>query len=469
MHNNRRILLIIVMTCVCLIGFCSLLISLEAGLRNKTSYNNMNRLIQGDRSVDVLVVGSSQAAYDFLPMELWNEYGMTSYVLHANNNGVKRYKPMVELALEYCDPKLIVVNTDQYWIESPPEKQLASYHEFADAFPLSWTKIKTTCELYSDSETRKEILFPFLTYHDRWKEADDSDFMVKDDAANGSDYSDQISSITLPEPEDEIEATLPEEGADNIGTITDFIDIFQARGIPVLVVTFPFEASSSTKKLGYYHALAGEIEAHGASYLNLLENQQVVDARTDFKDGTHLNAKGARKMTSYLGDVFRSSYGIPDRRSDDMIRNIWDADYKAYQEMKVRAFLRAESVQSALLLAADNDFKAAVYLRYDSPALFDSTCDVVITEIAPFIRLQEAKDTECSFLGLYDPVTNEISEDLDPDQDTWIDALGGSDAVYTDDADAYIAIFDRMTGKHLGTKIFTTKQILTSIEEQRRD
>lgn len=465
MHSKKQFFLTLVISIAAILCLALVFIFLENGLRNKTSYSHMNRLLTSQNNVDVLIVGDSQASNDFLPMELWSEYGMTSYVVHANNNDIKRYKSMTELACDYCSPKLIVLSSDQYWVESSDEKILASYHEYADTFPLTVTKAKTTLERFPDIKTASEILFPFLTYHNRWKDLSDSDFVLEDTTLKGSDYIPTAASVLLPEVTGPILPSVPEEGSENLDAICDFISYFEAKGIPVMVVTFPFEVSADSEKLSYFKTLEETVTAQNTLYCNFAVDHKMVDADTDFQDGVHLNALGAKKMTSYLGKLFQDVYKIPSHFGEESFEAEWNADYSDYLNTKIENFTMADSLESALLLGNDSAFNTTVYLDWESPAWQSNKVLKLTQAITTFSQMQEARDMQCSFLGAANTGHNVIGEVLDPDDDTWIAALGGEEVVSDKDADAFVAIFDAKTGAHISTKCFHTSTMLSSEEK----
>lgn len=133
--------------------------------------------------------------------------------------------------------------------------------------------------------------------------------------------------------------------------------------------------------------------------------------------------------------------------------------------MKIEAFEKTDSLQHALLLAKDRDYTPVVYLDWSSAAWQDETCMALLKNLSSFEKLEEAHDTQCSFLGIVDAEGNPSSEILDPDTPEWKKALGGNDVVNTDSADAYVAIFDKTDGKFLGMKAFeTSKELVSKID-----
>jgi hypothetical protein len=48
--------------------------------------------------------------------------------------------------------------------------------------------------------------------------------------------------------------------------------------------------------------------------------------------GLHLNLSGATKLSGYFARVLTQDHGIPDRRSDESIRAVYDEKLRLYDE-----------------------------------------------------------------------------------------------------------------------------------------
>lgn len=455
------------------LGFCILT---ERVCRNKTSDERMRGLLESGTNEDILFVGNSQIAAGVLPMELWAHYGYTSYVLYATNNGIGRSKAMLELALDYTQPKLVFLSTDQYWKESSIETQVSGYHEYADAFPLSWTKIKTTVALYEDRELQKEILFPFLTYHNRWKELGEEDFDPASfqEVTKGSTYCATIASVTLPEPIPKEDAALPE--GDSVALIEEFIQTCQSRGIQVVLLTLPFEIGEEQQR--YFHGLAKVAEQYKVPYLNLTENCEIVNPRTDFEDMTHLNVSGAKKMTEYLGRYIQDNYQIPVRLEE--YGESWGSDYRSYCDYKNQMLRESDNLQEILLMCRDDSINCAVYVGGASACFRDGKTMELLHNIGPLPGLDMAAESRQDYFFLLDYGAGQIFEWANPARQEMETSLGTirfcmdadqKPGLYTDGseqnlfahkgrADVCIAVFDRWTGELICTRIFKTSRQL---------
>ena len=309
-------------------------------LVRKTSRNRMQNLIEGETNKDILFVGTSHIMDGVIPAELWNEYGYTSYVLCGEYNDMDRNVPMLRLALQYTQPSLVVLDVDNYWEKSPAENTLNGYHEYADAFPLTPEKIKTTLELYPDRETRTEILFPILRYHDRWKDLSRGDFRKKGNAdyLKGYEFSADVQEVELYETVSKESGVLLED-VYGVAAIEQFIEECRSRGIEVLLITIPFAAN--TEEQTYLQGIHKLAEEKQVAYVNLL-TEGLVDGETDFRDDGHLNVFGASKVTAYLGEYIQENYKVPVRSEEAVYQAEWDADYREYEQHKQEALAEVD-------------------------------------------------------------------------------------------------------------------------------
>lgn len=332
MTRKKRILAAV--TAVIMLSFTLFVTDItNRTLMRKASRDRMQDLIEGETNKDILFIGNSHIMDGVIPMELWKEYGYASHLLCAEYNDMERYPAMLELALQYTDPSLVVVDVDNYWEKSPDDKTLMSYHEFVDAYPLNRTKVKTTLELYPDMERRREILFPFYLYHSRWNDLSRND-LKRSDTSNylkGYEYTTESTSVEIPELVPQSDGVLIED-AYGLGALQKLIADCEEKGISVLLVTIPYAADVPEQQ--YLQGLHTFAERNGVSYLNLIEREALVDEGTDYREAGHLNVHGAEKVTTFLGNYIKENYDTPVRSGEEPYRTEWNENYEKYQEFK---------------------------------------------------------------------------------------------------------------------------------------
>lgn len=425
MKRRKFILNIII---VVFMVFASMVLMYKADkiYQKKESRDDYYDFIHSPLNSDILFVGTSHMTRAVNPMELWDINGYTSYVLAAAGNGVKRENAILDIALDYSTPKLVVLDTDQYWKADELDHQVKMYHNFSDAFPLSGTKIRTTLALYEDNSVRAELLFPWLIYHNRWGKLRREDFYPNNDSIcfKGSIYDSNIGKANLPRTplnRDKI-ADIGEEGLEEIER---FIRKCRSENIEVLLVTLPYSVDNERRLYGIkIEELASQ---YGVNYINFNEWEFFVDENTDFSDTSHLNISGAKKMTEYLGDYISDHYDVPDRRTEKEYLDKWNEDYEAYREQVKQKIIEETELKKVLLMCNDKAFKTVVY--------FDDTLQCQSTDL--IIKLLEDN-----------PKANII------DKKTALSMLAEDEKNLFEEKDGYVWVYDATTDDLICEKSF---------------
>ena len=326
-----------------------------------------------DRDYDVLFMGTSHVINSVFPMELWKEYGITSY----NCGGTSNYLPttywVLQNALDYVTPKVVVIDCLRLAMDEKCP-YLARAHYSLDAFPLSMTKINAIRDLMDDPggntalEAEKasniaqsptlELLENFTLYHSRWNELREDDFSPASSREKGAETRIDVVQGSLERIDPSLSA---EPGHTGEVYLRRMIESCRERGIEVMLTYFPFPASEEAQmEANRAYAVA---EEYGIPYVNFLEYDDIIDYRTDLYDSySHVNASGARKITSWIGEYLMRQYDLPDRRNDPAY-SYWDEDYREYEVLK-NDYLNSENdVVNYLMLLARDDIDIMIFIQ----------------------------------------------------------------------------------------------------------
>lgn len=361
----------------CVLTLCLLAVSLNFLtnlMERKASLIMYQPFFEQEADFDVLFIGSSHVKNGVFPMELWNDYGIVSYNYGGDGNRIPTTYWVMENALDYTTPKLIVV--DCYFLEEDTKTTpfYSNLHSSLDAFPLSATKIKATLDLLNDPVLSKRIedgtvveaekrtpvglLWDFSIYHTRWNVLKEDDFQVITTSEKGA-----LPIIAVAVPQDFLKVGRSEKLEENtvgIEYLKKLIEKCQKRGIDILLTYLPFPANVACQKsANIVYEIAAE---YGINYINFLD-MDIVDFNTDCSDSNnHLNPSGARKVTDYLGKYIMENYQIPDQRGNPEYSD-WFEDYEEYKETK-RSNLQAQrSWDTYLMLLADKNLDAVVEIK----------------------------------------------------------------------------------------------------------
>ena len=272
------------------------------GLYNAQAYGFQS---EPANSIDVYIVGNSNAGAAWSPMTAWYEDGITSYVSSTPWQNMAQAYHLFRMAVKAQHPKIVVLETDELFTH---KKDL-------------------------DTSIFEE-LFPLLKYHDRWKQFRLSNLFQKTEytciyAAKGQTVR------TTSKPYTGRDYMAAADGTETVSSgylyfLNQFVSDCRKAGITLVLADVPSASSWSMKRHNTIQAYA---DAHGLAFydMNISNADYAVDLLHDFRDGgDHLNADGAETMTSYLARALQLSYSLPDHRDDSAYTAEWNDCYEKY-------------------------------------------------------------------------------------------------------------------------------------------
>lgn len=280
-------------------------------------------------TIDVLVMGDSNAAQGISPMEWYNAYGITGYTYGSGWLTVYSIYYRLQNILKEQAPKVVVLGTGTVYSKRGNETYLQ-------------------CALGDITDE----LFPLLRFHDNWK------YLTLDNMLEEHDYSwrDANKGYT---PITEVSAytggsymynpdTPPEEIPLLARLYLDrIVTLCRDNGCELLLITVPTVSWSMAR----HNGIRDYAEQQGLTYIdyNLDSENPGIDWRTDTPDsGAHLNVLGARKLSQALGKVLADSGQIPDHRGQPGYED-WDADAQSYLATMEQAIPENEAKAAAQL------------------------------------------------------------------------------------------------------------------------
>lgn len=370
-----------VLSCVVTIGLVLVFLGFSTDLmERKSSDEKYTPFFEQEEDFDVLFMGTSHVINGIFPMELWKDYGIVSYNFGGHSNEFATSYWVMENALDYTEPDLIVIDCVYLGSQMKTSLNISSVHLSLDAFPFSETKLRAVWDLLDDdvsaeanannhkSEARTAMgfLWNYSVYHVRWEALEKNDFKPSVGKEKGAES--RIAVMPYNE-EDEIPSDIKqEEDTLAVKYLKKMIEDCQNRGIDVLLIYLPFPAANEDyqKEANRVYDIA---EQYGVNYINFLK-EDVVNYATDWYDGGHLNPSGARKVTDYLGEYIKEHYDIPDQRANDAYSS-WQGDYEEYRELKVKWLESRNALDIYLMLLADKNF--SVIIEVNNPEIWKSS------------------------------------------------------------------------------------------------
>lgn len=277
---------------------------------------------------DVLCIGSSHVYYGINTCQLYEDYGIASYLLASPGQPVWISYYLLEEALKTQTPALTVLDIGTMYRK---EEDFGAYSwETLISMKPSVTKWKAiqAVNQYGEFLDAVGAFLSFPYYHTRSFSLTSEDFNNTDEIrylGYKPDFT-VISGKELAKWEKDPDRKLDESpicGTEEPVTertehyLRRFIELCQEKEIPLLLVNSPFANQVEEKRRAdaYIQKIA---EEYGVPLIegNRLKEDMQIDFASDLLDASHLNYYGSLKYTRYLADWMQSHISLPDRRED---------------------------------------------------------------------------------------------------------------------------------------------------------
>lgn len=260
----------------------------EAGFRHASAYSIVN---EPSNTIDVLILGTSQAYCSFIPMEIWKNTGITSYVCSTPSQPLYYTEEFLHNAFENQTPELVVLETD------------ALFEKFTDISIL---------------EHKLENASSLITYHSRWKELTAEDFSFSYDYSQrhlGKGFIYDYRNVSGINPN----YMVPSDDVKQISEASIFyleriIDFCREKNAKLVLVS---AISASNWDYSKHNAVEAVARKYNIDYVdvNLMPEKIGLDWDKDWLDeGKHLNYYGAVKMTKWFSVYLQDFEFLSDKR-----------------------------------------------------------------------------------------------------------------------------------------------------------
>lgn len=285
--------------------------TLEAGI-GKRKQPASGIFTEPENTIDVLVLGDSESYNSYIPLELWNQYGFTSYVCGTPAQRISNSYQYLKLAFNKQKPKIVILEANNLYTKNGVVRHIK---EYIDKY------------------------IPVFEYHDRWKNLSKEDFykspkyteIVND---KGYRFSNKIRKVKKSKRENfmnvnEIAKTIPNDNKKHLKEIKAYCDKNNAK---LILYNSPAPANWNYDKHNGIEKLAKSLEIEYID-LNLKVDELKINWKKDSQEtrGEHLNYTGAMKVTNYLGNYLKSNNELPDHRQDEEY-NAWNEAYNNFQK-----------------------------------------------------------------------------------------------------------------------------------------
>lgn len=294
-----------------------------------------------ENSIDVLFLGSSHGVTAFIPQELYNNYGITSYNLSCEQQNLVISYYWLKEALRFQKPKAVVLET--FYLFNDQFDSSEAYMRKAMDY-MKWSSVKRQaindiCTI-DTTQSKSSYYFTNQRFHTRWRELSENDFsypqMSKHYELKGfSTKFDQINE------NDYVPLSVAEssESANTVELMQLYLEkistLCAENNIELILVKNP-TTSQTVKKYNATKELANEL--HLAFYdfnTAKLYNDIGFSFAEDMIDRGHASLKGAMKITNYLGGILQEDYGIAPQ-----VNEVWENTRYTYSCLQFNSNLK---------------------------------------------------------------------------------------------------------------------------------
>lgn len=284
---------------------------------------------------DVLFVGDCEVYENFSPITLWEEYGITSYILGSAQQLIWHSYYLLEDALKYEKPEVVVFSVLSMMYDTP---QKEAYNRMSiDGMPLSLSKIKSAKAAMLPEEDLITYIFPLLRYHSRWNELSNEDFeyWFKKDKIAHNGYLMRVDvkpAGSFPNPRKLADYRFGETSYKYLDKI---VKLCKDNDIELVLLKAPSLYPHWYEQ--WDEQMIDYANKNDLLYINTLNNLDDIglDFNTDTYDaGLHLNLSGAEKASVFLGNILKTEFNLADRRQDENLKALWKEKADAYYKME---------------------------------------------------------------------------------------------------------------------------------------
>ncbi len=286
-----------------------------AGFKNKLQYA-YSFAYEPESSIQIACVGNSDLYSGFTPIDLWKEFGYTSAVCASARQSIQESLNLLKRLFKTQSPQIVIIETDMLYDENPEKDN-------------SMTR---TDELYDFFESMKpeyferdiENVFPLFKFHNIWKKFEGT---AKKPTFNSHGYRYNNKTCKLKSRE-YMKSTASAEPISKMNSkqMDKLIAFCQKNNAKVILVEMPSVTSWNYER---YNAVAEYARERNVPFLdlNLLYDDIGISMTDCFRDrGNHLNYRGAKAVTEYIGDYISQNYELECLHFDKNY-SYWNDDY----------------------------------------------------------------------------------------------------------------------------------------------
>ncbi len=258
-----------------------------------------------EQTLDVLFFGHSGLYSAISPMELYKEYGFTSYDCAQALQLPWESARWLKALLKVQSPEVVVIEVDHlFYDQKMTVAKNSAQNIFYDVFPVFRNHANWKSRLGGGKKARSVTKGYF--YNTSVRPYTGNKKLQK---------TDQVYKI----------------GKRHRKALEEMRTLCAERGIRLMLLEVP---SVVLWDYSRYNAVRAYAEEYGLEFVDLNQclDELQFDWKKDTRDkGDHMNYTGAKKVSGYVGKVLKERYSLPDRREDPAY-GFWKEDLAGYEK-----------------------------------------------------------------------------------------------------------------------------------------
>ena len=276
-------------------------------------------------SVDVLFFGSSLAYCDIVPGVIWEDAGVTSYLIAGPEQTFPITFDYVKEACRTQRPKVIAIELNGMFFQ-----RYQNYTKANIAYmPWSANRLEAVVN-GAEPGLRAGLLFPILDYHSRWQEV--SSLEIEAHLAPQTDPFAGYTFLNTVTPQTEITyrdyVAGDENYLRNLGYLQKIDRFCQESGMELLLFLAPAMDRVPADALARLEEDVARLSAAGFVDFNEAAGQLGIDDGMDWHDLLHFNCWGAEKFSRYLAGYMAEEMELAPTEGED--EGLWQARADAF-------------------------------------------------------------------------------------------------------------------------------------------
>ena len=279
-------------------------------------------------SIDVLILGPSNAICGINANEFFREYGMAAYSAATESQPIAGSYFLLVDTLRRQDIRAVILDLSMLFDDT----QEPDYRKVFDYMPLTGQKLQLLREYHSIMPEMDfaSYLLPLIQYHSRYDELSTEDITRDGPALRGFFVRDEIYEGPEPGLTPDPEREPFEVGETEQTYFRKIAELCEQEGITLLLTSCPAKIFTNPM----HNAARALADEYGLTYLDFsMPDVWPLDNYTGLMaDSAHLNRWGAAVVTEALGAELLTECALPDR-SEDAYQLALDEEYEqALQE-----------------------------------------------------------------------------------------------------------------------------------------